>query len=344
MSLRVELLDTRASRTADRFVLAHPGGTPFHESRWLDLVRSTFRFETQTLVAWRGREVAGVLPLALVAAPVTGRRLVSVPFGVYGGILASDEESVHALDEASMLLSRTSNARFLETRYIGEGPTHHQSLAMYDTYRKELPGDPAEVLGTIPRKARAEVRKGRDRHGLVMSGGSELFDEFYRLYLINKRSLGSPVFAAGYFHRLLDLFGTRAMLHGVMHEGRLIAAVLSLQDRGVLYPYYSGAEAGIDRMGANNFMYAMLMEEAVRRGCTVFDFGRSRSNSGPAAFKRHMGFAATPLDYQYYFPRGGRPPSLNPGNPKMQLPRRLISAMPLWLGRVVGPAIMRHVP
>jgi FemAB-related protein (PEP-CTERM system-associated) len=344
MSLRVELLDTRASRTADRFILAHPGGTPFHESRWLALVRSTFRFETQTLVAWREREVAGVLPLALVAAPVTGRRLVSVPFGVYGGILASDAETLHALDEASMLLARTTNARFLETRYIGEGPTHHQALAMYDTYRKELPAKAEDVLGTIPRKARAEVRKGRDRHGLTVTGGPELFDEFYRLYLINKRSLGSPVFAASYFRRLLDLFGPRAMLHAVLHEGRVITAVLSLHDRGVLYPYYSGAEAGVDRMGANNFMYAMLMEEAVRRGCTTFDFGRSRSNSGPAAFKRHMGFEPTPLDYQYYFPRGGRPPSLNPGNPRMQLPRNLISAMPLWMGRWVGPSIMRHVP
>lgn len=344
MSLRVELLDTRASRTADRFVLAHAGGTPFHESRWLDLVRSAFRFETQTLVAWSGREVAGVLPLALVAAPLTGRRLVSVPFGVYGGILAADSEAVHALDEASMLLARTSNARFVETRYIGEGPTHHQSLAMYDTYRKELPENPEDVLGSIPRKARAEVRKGRDRFELRLIGGPELFDQFYRLYLVNKRTLGSPVFAASYFRRLLDLYGARAMLHGVTHEGRLISSVLSLQERGVLYPYYSGAERGVDRMGANNFMYAMLMEEAVRRGCRLFDFGRSRSDSGPAAFKRHMGFAATPLDYQYYFPRGGRPPSLNPGNPKTRLPRNVISALPLWLGRLVGPSIMRHVP
>ena len=344
MSLRIELFDPRHARVTDRFVLTHPQGSPFHESRWLDLVRATFGFETQTLVAWRGREVSGVLPLALVTAPITGRRLVSVPFGVYGGILAADVESLHALDEYAVLLAKRTGSRFLELRFLGQGPTQHHSVGLYETYRRELPRTAADVLLTIPRKARAEVRKGRERHGLRLVAGDQLFDAFYRLYLINKRSLGSPVFAPSYFQRLLDLYGPRAMLHGIVQGDRVLAAVLSLQSGPVLYPYYSGAEKGVDRLGGNNALYAALMEEAVRRGLSVFDFGRSRSGSGPANFKRHMGFLPTPLDYQFYFPRGGRPPGINPGNPAMALPRRLLASLPLWLARTLGPAIMRHVP
>jgi FemAB-related protein (PEP-CTERM system-associated) len=344
MSLRIELLDARHARLADRFVLTHPQGSPFHESRWLDLVRATFRFETQTLVAWRGREVSGVLPLALVTAPITGRRLVSVPFGVYGGILAADPESVGALDEYAVLLARRTGSRFLETRYLGHGPTQHHSVELYETYRRELPAAASDVLLSIPRKARAEVRKARDRHGLRLLAGDRLFDEFYRLYLINKRSLGSPVFGPGYFRRLLDLYGSRAMLHGIAQGDRVLAAVLSLQSRDVFYPYYSGAEEGVDKLGANNAMYELLMEEAVERGLRVFDFGRSRAGSGAASFKRHMGFEATPLDYQFFFPRGGRPPEIHPSNPRMALPRRVLASLPLWLARTLGPAIMRHVP
>jgi FemAB-related protein (PEP-CTERM system-associated) len=344
MSTRVELLDVRHARVADRYVLTHPQGTPFHETRWLDLVRTTFGFDTRLLGGWRGGELVGVLPLALVAAPITGRRLVSVPFGVYGGILASDEEALRELDHASMLLAQSLNARYLELRYLGEAPTQHHSVQMYETYRRELPEDPAAVLGSIPRKARAEVRKSRDRHGLTMKCGGELLESFYRLYLFNKRSLGSPVFGRAYFQRLLDLYGPRAMLHGVVHEDRVVAAVLSLKSRGVLYPYYSGSTPEADRMGANNALYALLMEEAVRGGCRLFDFGRSRCGSGAAAFKRHMGFEATTLDYQFYFPRGGRPPRINPDNPRMALPKRLLASLPLWLARLVGPVFMRHVP
>lgn len=344
MSTTVELLERRQVRTIDRFVLQHPGGTPFHETRWLDLVRATFGFETRTLVAWRDGQVVGVLPLALVTAPITGRRLVSVPFGVYGGILASDDESLRELDYGSMVLARTMNARFLELRYLGAGPTHHQSVALHETYRIELPATPEAVQPAIPRKARAEVRKALERNGIALVEGPQLFDEFYRLYVLNKRSLGSPVFGARYFRRLLELYGTRAVLHAVVQEQRVLAAVLSLQARDVFYPYYSGAFPGADRLGANNALYALLMEQAVRRGCRVFDFGRSRVGSGAAAFKRHMGFLPAPLDYQFYFPRGGHPPAIHPGNPAMALPQRMLASLPLWAAKLVGPAVMRHVP
>lgn len=344
MTLTVERLDVRLARAVDRYVLTHPEGTPFHETRWLDLVRTCFGFETRTLVASEGNELRGVLPLGLVSAPITGRRLVSVPYGVYGGVLASDPEAVAALDEAAQALSRQLHVRYVELRYLGQGVTAHAGASIHETYRKELPEDPDEVLGTIPRKARAEVRKARNRHEMTWVGGPELFDDFYELYCLNKRSLGSPVFRRSYFRKLLDLYGHRALLHGVVQEGRVVAAVLSLTAGRVIYPYYSGAAPDATRLGANNALYAGLMEEAVRLGFRVFDFGRSRIDSGPASFKQHMGFEATPLDYQFFFPHGGKPPKLNPGNPKMAVPRRVLSSLPMWMARVVGPSVMRHVP
>ena len=344
MNIRVESFDVCLARAVDRYVLNHPEGTPFHETRWLDLVRATFDFQTRTLVAWSGRDVRGVLPLALVAAPITGRRLVSVPYGVYGGILASDAEAAGALNEASQFLARKANVRYVECRYLRRGPTNHQSVKLYETYRKRLPETSDEVLPSIPRKARAEVRKARDRFGLEFVEGRELLDGFYALYCANKRSLGSPVFRKSYFTRLCDLYGHRALLHGIRRDGELLGTVLSLAGGDVLYPYYSGAVPEAGRMGVNNAMYASLMEYAVEQGFRIFDFGRSRAGSGPAQFKRHMGFEATPLDYQFFFPYGGRPPSINPSNPRMAIPQRILSSLPMWVARVVGPSVMRHVP
>ena len=344
MSLTVERLDVRLARAVDRYVLTHPRGTPFHETRWLDLVRTCFDFETRTLVASEGHELRGVLPLGLVSAPITGRRLVSVPYGVYGGILASDPEAIGALDEACQLLARREHVRFVELRYLGEGISDHASASIHETYRKELPETPDEVLGTIPRKARAEVRKARNRHEMTFVSSPDLFEDFYELYCLNKRSLGSPVFRRSYFRKLLDLYGHRGLLHAVVQGDTVVAAVLSLTAGRVIYPYYSGAAPEATRMGANNALYAGLMEEAVRLGFRTFDFGRSRIDSGPAAFKQHMGFEPTELDYQFFFPHGGKPPKINPGNPKMALPRRVLSSLPMWAARAVGPSVMRHVP
>lgn len=344
MAVSVELLDVRYARAVDRYVAAHPQGTPFHETRWTDLLAATFGFTTLTLVAADASSIRGMLPLALVAAPITGRRIVSVPFGVYGGVLASDAEAVYALDEAGQLLARRDAVRFLELRYLGRGPTRHAASATHATYRAALPARREDVLESIPRKARAEVRKARERHGLRLVSGLELLDGFYALYCLNKRGLGSPVFRKGYFRRILELFGHRALLHGVAGEQGLLTAVLSLADGTTLYPYYSGAAPEANRLGASNLLYASLMEEATARGFKTFDFGRSRVGSGPAAFKQHMGFAATPLDYQFYFPFGGRPPALHPDNPRLRLPQRVLSSLPLWMARAVGPTLMRHVP
>lgn len=342
--MSVELLDVRHSRAVDRYVLAHPRGTPFHETRWLDLVKSTSGFEPRTLVAWSGREVRGVLPLALVAAPITGRRLVSVPYGVYGGILASDAEAIGALDEAAHLLARNTHVRYMELRYLGAPPTSHPSVTAYETYRRELPDAPEGVLAMIPRKARAEVRKARERLALEFVHGPQLLDGFYTLYCLNKRSLGSPVFRKSHFQRMLDLYGNRALLHGVAANGELLAAVLSLASGQVIYPYYSGARPDAGRLGVNNAMYASLMEDAVVRGYRLFDFGRSRVGSGPASFKQHMGFEPTALHYQFDFPYGGKPSSLSPSNPKMAIPQQVLSRLPMWMARLVGPMLMRHVP
>lgn len=344
MSVSVELLDVRFTRAVDRYIMSHPQGTPFHETRWLDLVRTTFGFANKTLVAADTTEIRGVLPLALVSAPISGRRLVSVPFSVYGGVLASDPEAIGALDAAACQLARQMHVRYVELRYLGQGSTHHASSRTHETYRKLLPVTADDVLGTIPRKARAEVRKARQRHGMTFVSGSELFEDFYALYCINKRGLGSPVFQRSYFRRLLDLYGHRALLHGIEHEGKVITAVLSLCAGKVIYPYYSGTAEGANRLGASNALYASLMETAVEQGFSLFDFGRSRIGSGPASFKQHMGFEPTPLDYQYFFPHGGKPPHLSPDNPSLAIPQRILSALPMWLARGVGPVLMRHVP
>lgn len=344
MTLDIALAEPRDFRPIDRYVRAHALGTPFHETRWLDLSRLTFGFATQTPLARRGGEIVGVLPLAMVTAPITGKRLVSVPFGVYGGILADDEEVHAALDEVSQELARRTGVRYVEYRNRLAAGSGHVALDLYETYRRELPQDPGEVLATIPRKRRAEVRQGRERHGLVLEEGAHLFDDFYRLYVENKRQLGSPVFAASYFRTLLELFDARAALHGIRHDERIVAAVLSVYDERAIYPYYSGEDAATRRLGTMNTLYASLMEDAVRRGLRLFDFGRSRRGSGAAAFKRHMGFEAQLLDYRFFFPHGGALPSLNPSNPKTALPRRILAGLPPWVARLVGPSIMRHVP
>lgn len=345
MSLEIARFSPADSAALDAFVSAHPDGTPFHGSRWSALVETAMGVGNQTLLARRDGAVTGTLPLGLVSAALGGRRLVSSAYGVYGGAIAEDRETATALDQAARELARKLKVKSLEFRYLASPATDDLvGVDLYQTYRKDLPEDAEKVLGTIPRKARAEVRKARDRFGMSMIEDVDLLDDYYRLYCMNKRGLGSPLFRRSYFQTLLDVFGKDALLHGVRHEGRTVGAVISLVQGDAIYPYYSGALPEAGKLGVNNAMYGFLMEDAVVRGFRLFDFGRSRADSGPAAFKRNMGFEATPLTYQFYLPMGGEPPSLNPSNPKTAIPRKILSNLPMWMAQAVGPTLMRHVP
>jgi predicted N-acyltransferase len=188
----------------------------------------------------------------------------------------------------------------------------------------------------MPKKARAEVRKARDRHELELSEGRWYVDDLYRLFFKNKQSLGSPGLPSRFFYALLEEFHKDVRVHLVRQGREPKAAVMSFLDyeHGTLTAYYSGTEAGADRsLSASNFMYLGLQEWAVEQGFKTFDFGRSRRDAGAFHFKRHQGFEPTPLHYRYHLVQDRRTPSFTPSNPRTRVLRQTWSRIPAWCAR-----------
>jgi FemAB-related protein (PEP-CTERM system-associated) len=213
------------------------------------------------------------------------------------------------------------------------------------TFRKQLPEDPAAILGGIPKKARAEVRRARDRHHIALVDGCDL-DLFYELFAENKRRLGSPALPRAWFQTLVEEFGRSVALHrAVDPDGRTHAAVMSFAFKDTVSAYYSGSRTGVNDTGVNDFIYCGIMEWAARAGYARFDFGRSRVDSGPAHFKKNMGFVAEPLRYEYVLlAPGARLPEFHPGNPRLYLPQRLWSKLPLFVANRLGSRLSRWLP
>ncbi len=83
------------------YVTGHADGTIFHTLGWRDAVKDAFPHEDVYLLAIRDDRVVGVLPLFMVASRIAGRMLVSVPYGVGGGIIADDEDVANTLFAAA---------------------------------------------------------------------------------------------------------------------------------------------------------------------------------------------------------------------------------------------------
>ena len=58
-----------------------------------------------------------------------------------------------------------------------------------------------------------------------------------------------------------------------------------------------------------------------------------------------MGFTAEPLHYEYILVgEDAKPPQFHPGNPKLDLPRRIWSKMPTMVANRLGARLSRYLP
>jgi FemAB-related protein (PEP-CTERM system-associated) len=211
------------------------------------------------------------------------------------------------------------------------------SKDLHVTFRRPITSDAEKNLLAIPRKQRAMVRKAIQR-GLQATLESDT-GNLYAMYSESLRNLGTPVFGRRYLDLLQEVFGNDCEILCVRQDGRPIAAVLSFYFRREVLPYYGGGTATARAAAGNDFMYWAVMERARERGVDLFDFGRSKRESGSFDFKKNWGFEPEPLYYEYHLVRSRTVPNLSPTNPKYRMMIGLWQHMPLWLTRLVGPLV-----
>lgn len=344
MSVRaIDLADAADRARFDDFVRAHPAGTAFHLTAWGRAIAAGVGQTPHYLIAETGGVVTGVLPLIHQKSALFGQSLSSNAFAVYGGPIADDEATHAALDEAAWKIAEARGIKVLEYRdQERQRPDWAAKTETYATFRRPLTADSEANLKAIPRKQRAEVRRSLEFGLEVRVGRSETnLAQHFAVYSESVRNLGTPVFSPKLFRALIEYYGEDADILTVLKDGVPHASVLSLYFRGEVLPYYGGGTQGARALRANDHMYWMLMEHARERGCTSFDFGRSKVGTGAFAFKKNWGFEPTPLAYEYRLAPGTDMPDVNPLNPKYKLMVETWSRLPLWLANRMGPILSR---
>jgi FemAB-related protein (PEP-CTERM system-associated) len=344
----------------DDFVAGVPEGSLFHLIGWKNAVERTYGHKSHYIMAMEGDEIRGILPLIEMKSRLFGHSLVSVPYGVYGGIAACDAEAHETLTKSAEMLADLMKVDYLELRNVSgqsyrpenrqAGATDHQvqlakwfSKDLYVTFRKPILPTVAENMNAIPRKQRAMVRKG-EKSGLESRiGGVEDLAQFYAIYARNVRDLGSPVYPPAFFRSLMENFSDSFIL-SVWKDGTMVAGVLTFVFKGILMPYYGGGRRGYFDYAVNDFMYWELMKYGCENGFTTFDFGRSKRDVGSYRFKKHWGFEPAPLDYRCYLVNAKEVPNVSPVNPKYQLMITVWKRLPLSVTNWLGPKLVKGIP
>jgi FemAB-related protein (PEP-CTERM system-associated) len=338
----IRQLDPSKEAAWDEYVARLPEGTFFHRAGWRYVIERAFGHSTHYVFAEQDGAITGVLPLVHIRSLWFGSRLVSVPFCVYGGPLASESKSAQALATHSIDLMNRLGADLVEFRMREPSLVNWAARSnLYATFRKPISSDAEENLKAIPRKQRAMVRKAIE-NGL-RSRSDQNTERFYRIYAESVRNLGTPVFSRGYLRLLVERFRDCSEILTVLDDGEPIAAVLSFFFRDEILPYYGGGVQRARQRAANDFMYWEVMKGAAGRDVRLFDFGRSKLGTGSFAFKKNWGFVPQPLHYQFWL-RPGRPiPDHNPLNPKYRVLIGAWKRLPLPFANLIGPRIVRGI-
>src|SRR5690242_5655206 len=344
MPLEVCQLQPEQNDAWDKFVLAHPFGSPFHMIAWKTTIEEVFQYRPLYLLVAEEDRIRGVLPLFMVENFILGKVLLSSPFAVYGGILADAPDVRDALGRHVAQLGGSLKVEYVELRNAyHEQCVGFNNLAGYVALKQPIGPDEAALLESIPRKTRRMVRKSLE-NSLSTRRLRTASPAFEDLYSRNLRRLGTPSFPSLHFAALMRNFGDMVQIREVLRENQVIAAVMTFYFRDQVLPYYGASDPAFNSLAPNNYMYFDLMRDAGKNGYAWFDFGRSKKVSGSYDFKSHWGMQQCELPYEVLLVKRKTLPHFNPNNPSFQLPIKIWQHLPLPLTRTLGPVVLRLIP
>ncbi|MEM1193189.1 MAG: FemAB family XrtA/PEP-CTERM system-associated protein [Pseudomonadota bacterium] len=350
MTLTIDLASDDDAAAWDDYVLANPLASFFHRYGWARLIRAAYGYASVYLVARQGGDIVGVLPLIFVNSPLTGKALISTAFTVGGGIVADDGETANALAAAALARGKALGVNYVELRSDtgsvapAGGDLWHARAGLHAGFTLSIPPQGTDILTAIPRKRRAEIRKSL---GLAGDGALTICEKpevsrFLQLYRASLHALGTPVFPARYLEALVVQFGDDIGFTTILHGQKPVVSLLSFFHRDQVLPYYVGAVREARALRAFDLVYWHQLHRAQENGLAIFDFGRSKIDSGSFGYKKTWGLTPTPLTYCYGLVRAATVPQINVINPKYALASRVWRHLPLPIATMGGAILARH--
>ncbi len=329
----------------ETFVARHPLATAAHLPAWGDIVREAYGHEPLALVARAYGAVVGVLPLVFLKSRLFGHRLVSMPFLDYGGILAepgSREEQ--ALADAALAAGRECRAQTIGLRQ--RHPSGLPQAPTGDRVTMLLPiGDEDRVWRALPSERRNRIRKGAKNGLHPQWGGAELLDDFYRVFTVNMRDLGSPVHSRRFFAAILGGLGDGARVLLVRdRDERVIGGGVCLFFRDtILVPWVSSLREAF-ALCPNFTLYWEVIRFGCGKGYRVVDLGRSHRGAGTFEFKRQWGATPQPLPWLFMDVTPGAAPPVDRDVGRLSLLVGAWKHLPLAVANLAGPWVRGQVP
>ena len=341
--MEISLLAPSLEKQWDEFIASSPEATLAHELGWRNVVERTYHHTPFYLMAHQQGVLCGLLPLFLIKSRIFGRILATAPYLSFGGLLANNAGIARHLIDAAQQLCLTERAKYVEVRGMTRADERLFLKDKYCTAILRLAPDPDTLWSKFESRARKAIRKAI-KSELQVESGHHLLDVFTEVISQHKQELGTPFHRANFYRQILTEFPSPAEILMVHRDGQYVGGLLLVGSKDTVLPLYGG----ILKQYHGYSGMSLLIWETIRYGCehgfSYLDLGRSQWGSGTLMFKRQWRAVASPLFYEYYLPKDGSLPDLDPLNPKYQLASAVWKRLPLLAVKALGPCIIRGIP
>jgi FemAB-related protein (PEP-CTERM system-associated) len=342
--ISVELAAPAHAAEWNAFLQQQPQGSFYHLFEWSRINAQALQNPSFNLIAREGAAIRGVLPLTLVASPIFGRVLCSMPFVNYGGPVASDAAATRALVRAAQTHASELKVDYLELRCASQIETDLPASLRKISMHIELAPDPDTLWNKFTSKHRTNIRRSQKNELEVRCGGIELLETFYAVMEQSWRALGTPFYARSYFETILRTLPEHTRIFVCSRGAEPVAVAFNGYFNGIVEGLWAGGTALSRPLQANYVLYWEMIREACVRGCSLYHLGRSTADSGAEDFKKKWNATSSQLYWYFHRPNGGEMPQLNVDNPKYKLAIQVWQKLPLWVTRLIGPPLARSIP
>jgi len=184
--------------------------------------------------------VRGVLPLVHLKHGIFGNCLVSLPFVDSGGILASCRKAEEILLSEAIKIGRATGAIRIELRHERPLVSCNELSAFCSETSQEplqiatrsdkvrmllnLPESSEMLMKSFKSKLRSQIAKPLKEGLTSRTGGVELLEDFYKVFLVNMRDLGSPVHSIKLMRHVLSEFSESSKIIVIYKAKEAVAA------------------------------------------------------------------------------------------------------------------------
>ena len=337
----------------DAFVQSHPDATLYHESAWLNIIQNTYNHKPYYLMAVKKEQksnqstdaIAGVLPLVNLKSFLFGNILVSIPFFDMGGVLGDDAETEMALLNAAIRLGKRLTIDRLELRqpyptsFTGPRSTKTIKVRMLI----DLPTSADALMKGFKSKLRSQVKKALKEGLKTKIGGLELLDDFYEVFVVNMRDLGSPVHSKNLMKSVLAINPNTSRIVVVYQKRKPLACSFVVGFRDTLENPWASSLRKYSKLAPNMLLYWAMLEYACDKGFRYFDFGRSTPDEGTFKFKKQWGAKPVPLHWHNVYTGDKQNVQSISDNEAYGKASQIWSKLPLSITKIIGPHIRKYI-